>query len=99
LLPVIGSDEKQIAFIKKIKQELIKSGISNKVDETGVSIGRRYARTDELGIPFAITVDPETSNDLSVTLREIETTKQIRVKIDEVVRLVWELAEGITTWS
>lgn len=68
------------------------------MDETGVSIGKRYARTDELGIPFAITVDPDTPTDLSVTLREIETTKQIRVKVDEVVRLVWELAEGLITW-
>lgn len=75
LLPVIGGDEKQTAFVKKIKQELIRSGISNKVDDTGVSIGKRYSRTDELGIPFAITVDPDTQNDLGVTLREIETTK------------------------
>jgi len=36
---------------------LIKTTVSSKVDESGGSIGRKYARTDELGIPFGITVD------------------------------------------
>ena len=36
---------------------LIRAGISNKVDDSGVRVGKRYARTDECGIPFAITVD------------------------------------------
>jgi glycyl-tRNA synthetase len=44
----------------KIKQSLTRAGISNKVDDSGLSVGKRYARTDELGIPFGITVDYET---------------------------------------
>ena len=39
---------------------LIKAGINNKVDDTAVTVGKRYARTDECGIPFAITVDHDT---------------------------------------
>lgn len=62
-----------------MKKELTKASISNKVDDSGVSIGKRYARTDELGIPFAITVDYETLEEgpLKDTfcLREIATTK------------------------
>ena len=42
---------------------LIRAGISNKVDDSGVTVGKRYARTDECGIPFAITVDFETLED------------------------------------
>lgn len=65
--------------IQFLKKELNKVGISNKVDESGVSIGKRYARTDELGIPFGITVDYETLEEgpLKDTfcLREISTTK------------------------
>ena len=37
--------------------------VSCKVDDTGQSIGKRYSRTDEIGIPFAITVDYQTLDD------------------------------------
>jgi glycyl-tRNA synthetase len=40
-----------------------------------VTLGKKYARADEIGIPFAITVDRDTVLDRSVTLREVETTK------------------------
>lgn len=52
-----------------------KLGISCKTDNTGVTLGKKYARADEIGIPFAITVDKDTVTDRTVTLREIETTK------------------------
>lgn len=39
---------------------LKKLGISCKTDNAGVALGKKYARTDEIGIPFAITVDKET---------------------------------------
>ena len=48
---------------------LKRSLISCKVDDTGQSIGKRYARTDEIGIPFGITVDYQTLEENSVTLR------------------------------
>jgi len=41
----------------ELKKSLVRAGVSSKVDDTGVSVGKRYARTDECGIPFAITVD------------------------------------------
>jgi glycyl-tRNA synthetase len=49
-------------------------------DKSG-SIGRRYARQDEIGTPFCITIDSQTLKDNTVTIRERDTTKQIRVKI------------------
>lgn len=62
----------------EVKRLLTRAGISNKVDESGVSIGKRYARTDELGIPFAITIDYETIEDGpkkgTLTFRELEST-------------------------
>src|SRR3989344_2102808 len=51
-------------------------------DEVG-SIGRRYARVDEIGVPFAITVDYDTLKDKAVTVRNRDTTKQERVKITD----------------
>jgi len=45
------------------------------VDDGNASIGKRYARTDEIGIPFGITVDKDTLVNDSVTLREINSTR------------------------
>ena len=51
-------------------------------DEAG-SIGKRYRREDEIGTPYCITIDFETENDNSVTIRDRDTMEQVRVKIDE----------------
>ncbi len=60
-----------------------------------ISIGRRYARTDEIGVPFAVTVDSATS----VTIRERDSKEQIRVGIDEVASVVKQLTDGQSTWA
>ena len=51
-------------------------------DEAG-SIGKRYRREDEIGTPYCITVDFDTLEDESVTIRDRDTMEQVRVKIDE----------------
>ena len=51
-------------------------------DVTG-SIGKRYRRQDEIGTPFCITVDFDTLNDDTVTVRDRDSMEQIRLKIDE----------------
>ncbi len=51
-------------------------------DDSG-SIGRRYARADEIGIPLCITIDHQTMEDGTVTVRDRDTTKQERVKVEE----------------
>ena len=58
--------------------------ITCKVDDTGQSIGKRYARTDEIGIPFGITIDFQTLDEKTVTLRELFTMKQLRVPIADI---------------
>jgi glycyl-tRNA synthetase len=50
--------------------------------DTSGSVGRRYARADELGIPYCITIDFDTLKDKSVTIRDRDSTKQVRVSID-----------------
>jgi glycyl-tRNA synthetase len=56
-------------------------------DDSG-SIGRRYARADEIGTPFAITIDYDTLKDFQVTIRNRDTTEQQRVKINDIVRFI-----------
>jgi len=52
-------------------------------DEAG-SIGKRYRRQDAIGTPYCITVDDETINNHTVTLRDRDTMEQIKLDIDEV---------------
>ncbi|KAL8228389.1 hypothetical protein R6Q57_015973 [Mikania cordata] len=80
---------------KQISRSLTAAGISNKKDITGTSIGKRYARTDELGVPFAVTVDSASS----VTIRERDSKDQIRVNVDEVAAVIKEVSEGRCTWD
>jgi glycyl-tRNA synthetase len=71
----------------------------NKTDDSAVTIGKRYARNDELGTPYAITVDFQTVIDSTVTLRERDSTKQIRETIPVVLELVKDLSEGRVEWE
>ncbi|PIV69667.1 MAG: glycine--tRNA ligase [Euryarchaeota archaeon CG01_land_8_20_14_3_00_38_12] len=52
-------------------------------DDSG-SIGRRYARMDEIGTPYCITIDYQTMEDDTITIRDRDTTQQVRVKVDEI---------------
>ena len=47
------------------------------------NIGRRYRRQDEIGTPYCVTVDFQTLDDSTVTVRERDTTSQVRVAISE----------------
>ena len=78
---------------------MIHAGVSNKVDDSGVSVGKRYARTDENGIPFAITVDHETLTDNTVTMRDLFSMKQIRLPIEDVADQVLAMTNGRSKWA
>lgn len=62
-------------------------------DESG-SIGRRYARQDEAGTPYCVTIDHQTLEDNTVTIRERDTTKQVRVNIENLTEKIRELLNG-----
>ena len=62
-------------------------------DEKG-AVGRRYRRQDEAGTPFCITIDGQTLQDQTVTVRDRDTLKQWRVKSADVVDEIARLVEG-----
>lgn len=67
---------------KKTAASLTNLDISHKVDNSSGSIGRRYARTDQIAIPYGITVDFDSLKEPhTATLRERETMKQIRAEV------------------
>jgi glycyl-tRNA synthetase len=88
------ADDRLVSRTQRIASDLTAAGIFNKVDSTGVSIGKRYARTDEIGVPFAITIDHRTLEDDTVTLRERDSCAQVRVPSTEVSALVVALVAG-----
>ena len=69
------NDPEFVPLIDTLRKMLTKHGVSSRVDNGNQSIGKRYARTDELGIPFALTIDKDSLTDNAVTLREIESMK------------------------
>ncbi|MBD3155842.1 MAG: glycine--tRNA ligase [Candidatus Aenigmarchaeota archaeon] len=73
-----GLPEKAQDVIEDLKKE----GFDVFYDESG-SIGKRYARADEIGTPFAITIDYDTLKDDTVTIRNRDSTKQIRIHIKD----------------
>ena len=54
------------------------------------SIGKRYRRQDEVGTPLCVTVDFETLEDRAVTIRDRDTTEQVRVPIADLLHVIWE---------
>lgn len=71
---------------REIYNKLAKEFMCN-YDEAG-SIGKRYRRQDEIGTPYCVTVDFDTVEDGTVTLRDRDTMSQIRMSVDEVIDYV-----------
>ncbi len=77
-LPELGRD---------IMKKFLASGIAAKYDETQ-SIGKRYSKHDEAGTAYCLTVDHQSLEDSTVTIRDRDTTKQERISIDEAIDVV-----------
>ena len=58
-------------------------------DETG-NIGKRYRRQDVIGTPFCVTIDEETLNNNTVTIRDRDTMKQVTISVDELIDYIKE---------
>jgi glycyl-tRNA synthetase len=92
VFPLVEREE-LISLAKRIYWELVDHGFTVLYDESG-SIGRRYARADEIGVPYAITVDFQSLEDGTVTIRDRDTRQQVRVKVEELPNQLRRLLEG-----
>lgn len=88
-----------MSLIKTLSQRLRVAGISSRVDDSSASIGKRYSRNDELGTPLGITVDFQTLQDGTVTLRDRDSTTQVRAEEDKIVEAIKTLVEGSKKWE
>jgi len=107
----VGSDAKYLKMVADMRVQLSDNAINYKVDDSGASVGKRYARNDELGIPLAVTIDyvsigqSDAGNDAevgmegTVTIRERDTCAQIRVPAAEAVDLIVKMTTRGMKWS
>ncbi|MEK6919249.1 MAG: glycine--tRNA ligase [Nanoarchaeota archaeon] len=93
VFPIVKKDEEAVKISKDICERLRSDNITCEYDDSG-TVGKRYARNDEIGTPFCITVDSDSIKDQDVTIRDRNTTKQIRVKISEVNEILDKLIKG-----
>lgn len=99
LIVPLSSNPQLNPIAHKLSSRLRNLGIANLIDSSSASIGKRYARNDELGTPLGITIDFDTLKDGSVTLRERDSMVQVRGSEEEVVAAVRGLVDGSETWE
>jgi glycyl-tRNA synthetase len=79
VLPLAKNNDEIVTLAKKLKHDLLPA-MRTVYDDTG-GIGKLYARQDEIGTPFCVTVDHESFEDSAVTVRDRDTWEQERVSI------------------
>jgi glycyl-tRNA synthetase len=92
VLPLLSREE-LIKPGNEIVAALRKAGILVAFDDSG-TIGRRYRRNDEIGTPFSITVDYQTLDDGTVTIRDRDSMKQVRAGMSEIADNIYDLIYG-----
>ena len=101
ILPLSGKPEFK-PFVSMLSKQFTENDVSHKVDDSSGSIGRRYARTDQVAIPYGITIDFDTIKDAenpTVTLRERDSMEQVRLPLQDVATLIKNLATDKLSWA
>jgi glycyl-tRNA synthetase len=65
--------------------DMLKKSFGNVMWDDNGNIGKRYRRQDEIGTPWCVTVDFDSLENDDVTIRDRDTTEQVRIKVDELV--------------
>ena len=92
VLPLIGKDTRLVEKARPLYEELRRS-MPAEYDDSA-SIGKRYRRQDEIGTPWALTIDHETLDDGQVTIRDRDTLAQERIPIGGARDLLLERLEA-----
>ena len=96
VFPIV-KQEKFVKLAEKIVENLRKD-FNITYDFSG-SVGRRYSRNDEIGTPYCITIDGDSIKQKDVTIRDRDTTQQIRVKISDLEEILRKLINGEIKFS
>jgi len=99
LIVPLSSKEELQPLVQEVSARLRREGVFSRVDDSTASIGKRYARNDELGTPFGITVDFASPKNRTLTLRERDTTSQLIGSVEDVLRVVCALVRDDMSWE
>lgn len=97
VLPISSSAEFNVV-VDEIAASLMEYDLATRVDKSTAALGRRYARSDEIGVPFAITIDFDTLSDGTVTIRERDSMVQIRLPRKNVPNVIYDIVHDRNTW-
>lgn len=86
VFPLVKKDDLERTALQ-IRDQLRDGGIIAEYDSSG-TIGRRYARSDEIGVPFAVTVDHDTLEQGTATIRNRDDAKQVRIPIINIKKVL-----------
>ncbi len=98
VFPLQKKPSELVFLAKKIYNDLIDNDISAIYDDAG-SIGKRYRRTEEVGVRYAFTIDHDSLEDGTVTIRDIEDMSQKRIKIKKLNEIARNLLHGQTSYK
>jgi glycyl-tRNA synthetase len=87
VFPLVNKDGMP-ELASELERDLRKS-MKSFYDESG-AVGRRYRRMDEIGTPFCVTIDSDTLQDQTVTIRERDSMQQVRVAMGQVKEYIQE---------
>jgi glycyl-tRNA synthetase len=82
VFPLKRNDARLVELARSLKRDLQKAGLRAVYDDTG-AIGKLYRRQDEIGTPWCITVDFQSLEDQTVTVRDRDSMQQERLKAPE----------------
>jgi glycyl-tRNA synthetase len=95
----LSSNKEFTPHTNKLSAKLRQAQISTRVDDSSASIGKRYSRNDELGTLLGLTIDFQTLKDDTVTLRNRDSTRQVRASGDQIIEAVRSIVAGEKTWE
>ena len=84
VIPLKRNNQDLVNKAVELKKQLQSIGLGRVVLDNAGNIGKSYRRHDEVGTPMCITIDFETLDDNSVTVRDRDTMEQKRIKLDEI---------------
>ncbi|KAH8683136.1 mitochondrial putative glycyl-tRNA synthetase 1 [Tricladium varicosporioides] len=99
LLVPLSTHESFKPLVKYMSLKLRSIGVSSRVDDSSASIGKRYSRNDELGTPLGITIDFQSVQDKTYTLRDRDSTKQVRSDENTILAAIKSLCDGSKVWA
>lgn len=99
LVAPLSNDKELKDRVNEIGDILQHLNLENDLDLSSTSIGKKYARADAVGTPYAITVDFESKTDGKVTLRERNSMSQLRISKSKVGEIVQKLVKNEISWE